>query len=166
MRERLDMLPRLNLGKQPSNLSPSLRVHRHEVDDVGPVVAMSVAVAKQLRGDRVTVGLVVDQNSAEASRAVGSRSWRRARKSGPAAPVHLPVMCVHYHSVEERQREMDLTFEKERLTRLFAGRFSAQQVAECLEETATGLGRGAHILSYIPVLAEHATRNRLRARLA
>ena len=61
---------------------------------------------------------------------------------------------------------MDLTFEKERLTRLFAGRFSAQQVADCLEETATGLGRGAHILSYIPVLAEHATRNRLRARLA
>jgi Protein-tyrosine-phosphatase-like, N-terminal domain/Protein of unknown function (DUF3562) len=61
---------------------------------------------------------------------------------------------------------MDLTYEEERLTKHFAGRFSAQQVAECLEETATGLGRGAHILSYIPVLAEHATRKRLRARLA
>jgi len=60
---------------------------------------------------------------------------------------------------------MDLTFAEDRLTRVFAGRFSAQQVAECLQETATGLGRGAHILSYIPLLAEHAARNRLRARL-
>jgi Protein-tyrosine-phosphatase-like, N-terminal domain len=60
---------------------------------------------------------------------------------------------------------MDLTFEEERLTRQFAGSFSAQQVAQCLEETATGLARTAHILSYIPVLAEHATRDRLRARL-
>jgi hypothetical protein len=40
-------------------------MQRHHVDDVGPVVAMSVAVAEQLRGDRVTVGLVVDQNTAE-----------------------------------------------------------------------------------------------------
>jgi len=61
---------------------------------------------------------------------------------------------------------MDLTYEEERLTKHFAGRFSARQVAACLEETATGLGRGAHILSYIPVLAEHAARKRLRARLA
>lgn len=75
-------------------------------------------------------------------------------------------MCVDYPSVEERQTEVDLTFEQERLTRLFAGSFSARQVAECLEETATGLGRGAHILSYIPLLAEHAARDRLRAKLA
>jgi hypothetical protein len=40
-------------------------MHREHVDDVGPVVAMSVAVAEQLRGDRVTVGLVMDQNAAE-----------------------------------------------------------------------------------------------------
>jgi hypothetical protein len=60
---------------------------------------------------------------------------------------------------------VDLTFEEERLTRQFADSFSAQQVAECLEEAAKDLGRGAHILSYIPLLAEHATRDRLRARL-
>jgi hypothetical protein len=30
------------------------------VDDVGPVVAMSVAVAEQSRGDSVTVGLVAE----------------------------------------------------------------------------------------------------------
>jgi hypothetical protein len=42
-----------------------LRIHRQDVDDVGPVVASPVAVAEQLRGDRVTVGLVVDQDAAE-----------------------------------------------------------------------------------------------------
>ena len=36
-------------------------MHRQHVDDVGPVVAMSVAVAEQLGGDHVTVGLVEDQ---------------------------------------------------------------------------------------------------------
>jgi hypothetical protein len=41
-------------------------MHRQHVDDVGPVVAMSVAVAEQLSGDRVTVVLAVDQNAAEA----------------------------------------------------------------------------------------------------
>jgi len=60
---------------------------------------------------------------------------------------------------------VDLTSEEQRLTKQFAGRFSAQQVAECLEETATALGLGAHILSYIPLLAEHAARDRLRAGL-
>ncbi|TMM24704.1 MAG: hypothetical protein E6F95_03345 [Actinobacteria bacterium] len=43
----------------------STRMHRQQVDDVGPVFAMSVAVAEQLRGGRVTVGLVVDQDAAE-----------------------------------------------------------------------------------------------------
>lgn len=41
------------------------RVHRQEVDDVGSVVGSPVAVAEQLRGDRVAVGLVVYQDSAE-----------------------------------------------------------------------------------------------------
>jgi hypothetical protein len=40
-------------------------MQRQHVDDVGPVVAMSVAVPEQLRGDRVTVVLVADQDSAE-----------------------------------------------------------------------------------------------------
>ena len=60
---------------------------------------------------------------------------------------------------------MDFTFEEERLTKEFAGSFSAQQVVDCLDEMATGLGRGARISSYIPLLAEHAAREHLRARL-
>jgi hypothetical protein len=42
-----------------------IRIHRQHVDDVGPVVAMLVLVAEQLRGNRVTVVLVVDQDPAE-----------------------------------------------------------------------------------------------------
>jgi hypothetical protein len=67
--------------------------------------------------------------------------------------------------LSRKGNDVDLTFEEERLTRQFAGSFSARQVAECLEETATGLARTARILSFIPLLAEHATRDRLRARL-
>jgi hypothetical protein len=48
--------PRINLPEQPRNPAPRLRMHRQHVDDVGPVVAMSVAVAEQVRGDRVAVG--------------------------------------------------------------------------------------------------------------
>jgi hypothetical protein len=40
-------------------------MRRQHVDDVGPVVAMSVAIPEQLRADRVTVGLVVGENAAE-----------------------------------------------------------------------------------------------------
>ena len=40
-------------------------MQRQHVDDVGPLVAPSVAIAEQLRGDRGTVGLVVDQDVAE-----------------------------------------------------------------------------------------------------
>ena len=52
---------------------------RNDFDDVGPVVAMSVAVAEQLRGDRVTVGLVADQHAAEgvASLSVKGGAWVR-----------------------------------------------------------------------------------------
>ena len=40
-------------------------MQRQHVDDVGPVVSSLVAVAHQLGGDRVAVGLVVDQNAAK-----------------------------------------------------------------------------------------------------
>jgi hypothetical protein len=40
-------------------------MQREQVDDVGPVIAMSVAVAEQLRGDRVAVGLVSNENVAK-----------------------------------------------------------------------------------------------------
>jgi hypothetical protein len=40
-------------------------MHRQHVDDVGPVVALFVAVAEQLGSDRVAVGLVMDQDTTE-----------------------------------------------------------------------------------------------------
>ena len=55
----------LEFAEQPHNLSARFRIHRQEVDDVRPIVATSVAVAEQFRGNRVAVGLVVDQNAAE-----------------------------------------------------------------------------------------------------
>ncbi len=58
---------------------------------------------------------------------------------------------------------MDLTFENERLNRQFAGRISTEAVTKCLEDTATSIGKGARILVYIPLLAEHAARDRLVA---
>jgi hypothetical protein len=60
---------------------------------------------------------------------------------------------------------MDLTFEKERLNREFAGRISTEAVTRCLEDAATSIGKGARILAYIPLLAEHAARERLTASL-
>jgi hypothetical protein len=39
-------------------------MHRQHVDDVGPVVGSVVAVAEQAGGDRIAVGLVVDQDVA------------------------------------------------------------------------------------------------------
>jgi hypothetical protein len=59
------MVTGINLCQQSHHLTPCLRVHREEVDDVGPVVASLVAVAHQARGDRVPVGLVMDQDPAE-----------------------------------------------------------------------------------------------------
>jgi hypothetical protein len=59
---------RVDLPEQPRYLPPLLRMHRQHVDDVGPVVAVLVAVAEQLRGDRGALGLVTDQDAAEVSR--------------------------------------------------------------------------------------------------
>jgi len=59
------MLGRLHLPEHPHDPSPRLRMHRQHVDDVGPVVAPAVAVPNQLRGDRVAVDLVVDQDAAK-----------------------------------------------------------------------------------------------------
>jgi hypothetical protein len=55
----------VDLPKQPRHLPPCLGVQRHQVDDVGPVIASAAAVAEQVRSDRVTVGLVADQDAAE-----------------------------------------------------------------------------------------------------
>jgi hypothetical protein len=58
---------------------------------------------------------------------------------------------------------MDLAFARERLNRQFAGRISTEAVGKCLEDAATSIGTGARILVYIPLLAEHAARDRLEA---
>jgi hypothetical protein len=60
---------------------------------------------------------------------------------------------------------MDLTTENEHLNRQFAGRISTEAVTKCLEDAATSIGKGARILVYIPLLAEHAARERLTASL-
>jgi hypothetical protein len=61
-------------------------MHRQHVDDVGPVVAMSVAVAEQLRGDRVTVSLVADQDVAEVSASRLIKAGKKV-KAGAGTPV-------------------------------------------------------------------------------
>jgi integrase len=47
-------------------------MHGQDIDDVGPIVASPIAMAHQLRGDRLAVGLVSNQHVAEvfASRGV------------------------------------------------------------------------------------------------
>jgi len=61
-----------DLAQQPRDPAPLLRMHRQHVDDVGPFVASLVAVAEQLRGDPVAVGLVADQDAAAGSGAARS----------------------------------------------------------------------------------------------
>jgi hypothetical protein len=53
----------------------SLRMHGQHVDDVGPAVASLVAVAEQLRGDRVAVGPVVDQHITEEAHLGWANQW-------------------------------------------------------------------------------------------
>jgi hypothetical protein len=69
--------------------SAPLRVHRQHVDDVGPVVAMSIAVAEQLRGDRVRIGLVVDQDAAKRIASLGAKSL----EGGPE------IRVVSHHAI-------------------------------------------------------------------
>ena len=60
---------------------------------------------------------------------------------------------------------MDLSFAQERLTKQFAGVFSAEIVTECVEGCARTLISGARITSHIPQLAERIARNHLNATL-
>jgi hypothetical protein len=61
----LTLLGGFDLPQQPHHAPPPLWIRRQHVDDVGPVVASPVAVAEQVRGDRVALGLVVDQDAAQ-----------------------------------------------------------------------------------------------------
>jgi hypothetical protein len=56
---------RVDLTEQPRHPPPSIRIHHQEVDDVGPVLTVLVAVVHQTRGDLIAVGLVADQDVAE-----------------------------------------------------------------------------------------------------
>ena len=58
---------------------------------------------------------------------------------------------------------MDLSYAEERLTKQFAGVFSAEIVTQCVEGSARALSGGARVTSYIPVLAERLARTHLNA---
>jgi hypothetical protein len=57
-------------------------MHRQLVDDVGPVAASPVAVADQLRADRVTVCLVADQDVAEVFACRAAKGAEQVSKVG------------------------------------------------------------------------------------
>jgi hypothetical protein len=54
----------LHLAQSPHHNAPSIRIHQ-QVDDVGPALAVPIAVTHQHRGDRVAVGVVTDQDVAQ-----------------------------------------------------------------------------------------------------
>jgi hypothetical protein len=70
-----------DLAKHAHDSPPRIRIHRQEVDDVSPILPVLVALAHQAGGDRVTVGLVADQDAPEVvaslrGREFLSRAWR------------------------------------------------------------------------------------------
>ena len=75
----------VDLAKHPHDPPARLGIHRQHVDDVGPVVASLVAIAEQLRGDLIAVGLVADQDAAEAVAAFGLSVRIRARSSASSS---------------------------------------------------------------------------------
>jgi protein-tyrosine-phosphatase len=58
---------------------------------------------------------------------------------------------------------MDLTNAKARLSSEFMGIFSLETVAECVEDSAVALGRGAKVETHLPLLSERFARERLAA---
>ena len=100
---------RLNLTKHPRYLPPLLRMHRQHVDDGGPVVAMSVAVAEELRGDCVGGRPVSDEDVAKVF--VGSRTQCGEQDAevvvhGLAADVaHLLEYLVHREDLSKQRSD-------------------------------------------------------------
>src|SRR5436190_16407696 len=88
-------LARLDLREQPDDLPSRIRVHRQEVDDVGPVVASLVAVAHQARGDRVAVGLIADQDAAEVVASL--RIWGREERT-EVGIRHDESLCLSHQT--------------------------------------------------------------------
>jgi hypothetical protein len=52
------------LTKRPHFSSPRVRIYRQQVDDVRPALPVLI-VAQQLRGDRIAVGVLADQDSGQ-----------------------------------------------------------------------------------------------------
>jgi hypothetical protein len=94
-RLREDPLRVIKCRAQEASISPNIRTTLRRasgcivnVDDVGPIVASFIAVAEQLRGDGVAVGLVVDQNVAEMI------PGRRAESTEEITELGVPVAHV------------------------------------------------------------------------
>jgi hypothetical protein len=58
-------LPQSASSEDPDHSLSRIRPHRQEVDDVGPALAVLIPVAHQAGRDRVSVGVVADQDAAE-----------------------------------------------------------------------------------------------------
>ena len=72
----------------PHHLAPGVRVHRERVDQVGPPVAVGVAVAQQLLGDLVPV--VADQDGAKVVPRRGRELQQQSRRPSSDTGGPLP----------------------------------------------------------------------------
>ena len=82
------------LSQQARDLSPDIRPHREEVDDVGPVVA--VLVASGAGGTFVAPGPVADRRSGQPSRRCPDRTAARAARQAlqAVAPRADPMVAL------------------------------------------------------------------------
>jgi hypothetical protein len=61
--------------------------------NVGPVVTVPIAAANQLRGDRVAVGLVVDQHASEVVTGLGVESFEDCAQVVVRAQTQSPTIA-------------------------------------------------------------------------
>jgi hypothetical protein len=92
------------LREEAYNWPPRFRVHRQKVDDVGPVVASLVTVAEQVRGDRIAVGPVVDQDPAEVIAGLRVKRSRMVRRSVSPSNGSAIVKRRSHGTPEQRER--------------------------------------------------------------
>jgi hypothetical protein len=76
------LLGRVDLADKTRNLTPGIWIHRQQIDDVGPVLPVLVAIAHHVHGDRVAVGIVADQSAAD----VCPSRLAESRDQGPTIP--------------------------------------------------------------------------------
>jgi hypothetical protein len=63
--ERSNELGRIDLPEQSHDLTPRFRVQGEEVEDVGPILGVPIAVTHETGRDRVAVGSVANQCAPE-----------------------------------------------------------------------------------------------------